>query len=180
MPPPADSITIRKPVPADAPAVAEAVCASLDELAPWMPWAVPGYDSTTALQWMNGAFGDTYPFVIVSDDGAVVGSCGLNHVDKANAKANLGYWIRSDNAGKGFATAAAGLVASFAWTETKLNRLEIAVSVENLASQRVAQKLNAHHEGILRHYMKLRDGFADFHMFSLLRSDAEPDNQITR
>ena len=167
-------VSIRKPVPSDAPAVAEAVRLSLVELAPWMPWAVADYDATSALQWMNGAFGDTYPFVIATDDDTIIGSCGLNQIDKAHSKANLGYWIRSDRVGRGFATAAALEVAKFAWAETKLNRLEIVISVDNEPSRRVAQKLGAHYEGVAREFMKLRDGFTDCHIFSLLRSD-QPD-----
>ena len=159
-------LTLREPVDADAPGMAAAVRASLPELEPWMPWAVPTYDEATALKWIRGEFGDDYRFVMVDESGGYVGSCGLNGVDDLNKSANLGYWVRTDCVGRGYATSATTLLVRFGFSETDLHRLEVTMSVRNEASRRVAEKVGAHYEGMLRGALFLQGEFHDTHMFS--------------
>jgi RimJ/RimL family protein N-acetyltransferase len=49
-----------------------------------------------------------------------------------------------------------------------LNRIEILVAVDNLASQRVAAKVGAVREGILRNRLLLHGKIHDAVMFSLI------------
>lgn len=165
----ADGLMLREPVDADAPGMAASVRASLPELQPWMPWAVPDYDEATALKWIRGEFGDEYRFVMMDDSGTHVGSCGLNSVDSLNKSANLGYWVRSDFAGRGFATTATRLLVQFGFSETDLHRLEVTMSVRNEASRRVADKAGAHYEGMLRGALLLQGEFHDTYLFSFTR-----------
>lgn len=166
-----DGLLLREPNETDAPAVAAAVQRSRAELAPWMPWATPEYGEGLARQWINGETGDPHRFVMVADDGEVIGSCGLNRVDEANSSANLGYWVRTDRVGRGHATAAAGLLARHGLGDLGFHRLEITLSVRNEPSKRVAEKVGAHYEGVLRGSLKLLDGFHDCHMFSFVAGD---------
>ena len=39
-------------------------------------------------------------------DGRILGSCGLNRLDRPNGTANLGYWVRASASGQGVATGA--------------------------------------------------------------------------
>lgn len=166
----ADGLTLRHPLDGDAPTVAASVQASLGELQPWMPWAVPSYDAEIAGQWIRGEFGDAHRFVMVDASGDLVGSCGLNHVDEQNRSANLGYWVRSDAAGRGHATAATRLLADYGLGEAGLHRLEVVMSTRNHASRRVAEKAGASFEGTLRGRLLLRDEFHDAHMWSFVGS----------
>ncbi len=169
-----EGVTLRHPDEGDAALVAEAVQRSIHELAPWMPWAVPDYDREMAAKWIRGEFGDAHRFMIVDGHGEVIGACGLNRVDAQNRSANLGYWVRTDRAGRGHATEATLLLARYGLDQTAgpmYRRLSIVMSTRHHASRRVAEKAGAVHEGTLRQALLLSDEFHDAHIWSLVAGD---------
>jgi RimJ/RimL family protein N-acetyltransferase len=93
----------------------------------------------------------------------------VNQVNKANRFANLGYWVRTSATGRGVAPAAVRLVADEVFRQTDLVRLEIVVALGNVRSQRVAEKVGAMREGVLRRRLAIPGGAADAVMYSLLR-----------
>jgi ribosomal-protein-serine acetyltransferase len=168
----AAAVSIRPYALADAPSVLAAARESIAEMNPWMPWCHPGYsleDSQTWLEEQVPAFaaGAAFEFAIVSADGGYLGGCGLNQIDFRNRRANLGYWVRSSATGRGVATAAVRALLEWAAGHTDLVRLEIVVAVGNLKSQRVAGKLGARREGVLRNRLCLADQVHDAVLFSL-------------
>ena len=163
------NVTLRTPTDDDAPAVAEAVRASLDRLAPWMPWATEGYDEAAALQWIRRELEPkAVNLVVVDGDGRIVGSTGLNQLDEHNRRANLGYWLRADATGRGLATAATRLVAAHGLNDLGLHRIEVIMSVENEPSRRVAERAGAVYEGVQRGRLLLHGRFHDVHCFVFL------------
>ena len=169
-----NGLTLRSPVDADASLVADAVQRSLPELAPWMTWASPDYNSETAAKWIRGEFGDRHRFVMVDDAGDVVGSCGLNRVDELNRSANLGYWVHSGGTGRGHATEATRLLARFGLDPSAgpgYRRIQVEMSTRNHASRRVAEKAGATFEGTLRQALLLRDEYHDAHIWSFVLGD---------
>lgn len=163
----ADGLTLRPPTSRDAPAISAAVRSSLAELEPWMPWATSAYGDAAARAWISGALGDVHRFVMMVD-GEVVGSCGLNKLDDLNRSANLGYWVRSDRAGNGYATTATELVAEYGFAVAQLHRMEVIMSVRNEASRRVAEKAGAVYEGVARGALLLLGEFHDAHVWSFV------------
>ena len=85
--------------------------------------------------------------------------------------ANLGYWVRTNSVGRGVATSATRLAARFGFEELGLHRIEIVAAVENIASQRVAEKAGALREGLLRKRLLIRGESQDAVLFSLLPED---------
>lgn len=165
-------ITLRSPVEADAAAVVAAVVASAAELRPFMPWASHDYDEAAALAWIRGERDpDEEQYLIIGDDGEVAGGCGLGPIDRRNNVANLGYWLRSDRTGRGWATRATRLLARHALTEAGIERVEIVMAVENEASRRVAERAGATFEGTMRRRFLLHGHQHDAHLFSLIRAD---------
>lgn len=159
------TLVVRTPMAADAAAVAEGARASFEELDPWMPWASVDYRTDDALSWIDSD--EETSFLIVDPAGKIVGTCGLNAFDQLNRRANLGYWVHSDHTGRGVASEAARLVASHALTELGLLRLEVVLSVHNLGSRRVAERIGATHEGTLRNRLLLKGISHDAHSFSI-------------
>ena len=154
--------------------VIEAIEESRAEIAPFGEWCHPAYSIDDARKWVEMQLalqeaGAISEFVIVSDDGALLGACGLNQVDTINQRANLGYWVRTSMCGRGVATRAVRELASWAFANTELERLEIVVSVKNLASLRVAENAGAVREGILRRRLRLRGESHDAVVFSFVR-----------
>ena len=165
-------ICLRSPVDADAVALNAAVRASLPELTPFMPWATAAHDVAAALSWIRGEHEpNEVRYLIVGEDGEVAGGCGLNRFDQPNSRANLGYWLRTDRTGRGWATRAAVLLARDGLTRLGLERVEILMAVENEASRRVAERAGATFEGTLRHRILLHGVYHDAHLYSLIRTE---------
>ena len=73
--------------------------------------------------------------------------------------------------GKGLATKATLLTALFAFEDLKLSRLEILVSVDNYPSLKVAKKVGAHWEGVLKKRILLKNKTHDAVISCILNSD---------
>jgi len=173
------NILLRRYRDADAEPVYWALQESIDEISPWMPWCHEGYSLQESIEWVNTRDeawrnGIDFDFVITDvKDGSILGGCGLNHIEDNDRLANLGYWVRTSKTGRGIASAATRLLARFALKELKLNRLEIVVAVDNIASQRAAARSGAKREGILRKRTVVRDRIHDAVMFSLVAEDLQ-------
>ncbi|MBL8064177.1 MAG: GNAT family N-acetyltransferase [Anaerolineales bacterium] len=154
-----------------------AVQESLPELSPWMTWASERYTRNVArdfiaisrAEWSNGSL---YSFAITDAvTGQYLGGCGLSHIHPVYKFCNLGYWVRTPQRGRGIAGRAAKLAARFAFEKVKLIRAEIVIAEGNEASKRVAEKIDAHYEGILLNRMTVGKHILDANMYSLLPSD---------
>jgi RimJ/RimL family protein N-acetyltransferase len=159
----------------------EAARESIDEVYPWLPWCHPGYQRSESEEWI-GQQRDlwtqdrAYEFAVVDPArGGFLGGCGVNSVSRLHRFANLGYWIRSSALGRGVATAAARLVARFSFDRLDLQRLELVIEPENAASIRVAEKLGARREGLLRSRLNVENDQRDALMFSLVAGDGLVD-----
>ncbi len=100
-----------------------------------------------------------------------LGGVGLNQFNRNHNFANLCYWVRSSQTGRGVATAATLLAAEFGFEDLGLNRIEILTAVGNVASGRVAEKAGAKKEGILRSRLLLHNRPQDAVMYSLIAAD---------
>lgn len=151
---------------------------SVAEVRPFMPWCRPDLTVDDARSWIGvqvAAFESraAFEFVIVAPDGRFLGGCGLNQIDDANRRANLGYWVRSSATRRGVAPAAIRLLVQWAFTKTDLVRLEVVVSVENAASLRTAEKSGAAREGVLRARLVLHGRLHDAVVLSFVRADRQ-------
>lgn len=174
----AQHITIRPYRAEDAAALHEAAVSSVVEIRPFGPWCHPGLTLEDTRVWIETqiqAFENlkAFEFAILSGDGEVLGGCGLNQIDDANRRANLGYWVRTSATGGGVATAAIRQLVQWAFDNTDLVRLEVVVSTANAASLRAAEKAGAVREGVLRQRLLLHGAAHDAVMFSFVRGGRE-------
>jgi RimJ/RimL family protein N-acetyltransferase len=180
---PSRPIAIRAYERADAPAVYEALMESLPALQPFMPWARTDLTLAEQRAWVDAqvdarAAGTAYEFGIFDAGRRYLGGCGLNQLDRgermnrANRRANLGYWVRSSAARQGVATAAIHQLVGWAFANTDLNRLEVVVAVENTASLRTAERAGAVREAVLRRRLMLYGVSHDAVVLSFLRGGA--------
>lgn len=167
-------LTLRLPEMGDTDSLLEAVRESLPRLLPWMPWCHEGYSAADAAQFIASRAAareawEAFDFLIVGAQGKLLGLCGINAINRDNRFANLGYWVRTSEAGRGVAVSAVGLLASWVFEHTNLARLEIVAAVGNEASRRVAEKAGALREGALRSRLCLHGSMYDALLFSLIR-----------
>lgn len=169
-------VTIRPYEDKDANEMVVAVRESLAEVSPWMPWCHPDYSITDAAAWVRTtrdghADGSMYDFAIIDAQGTYVGGCGINHIDRIERFANLGYWVRTSRAGRGIAPVAVLQLISWTFANTNLNRIEIVVAVHNSRSQRVAEKVGAERDAILKKRLMVRELPSDAILYSVTRPD---------
>ena len=119
--------------------------------------------------WENDEF---YLFFIVDGfTNQLVGFTFLNHVNRQYQIANLGYAVRTSRIGQGIATAAARRLAQHGFEKLSFQRIEIVVQKDNRASLKVAEKLGAVREGLLRNRLLVHGSPVDAYMHSLIPSD---------
>src|SRR5688572_15051019 len=115
---------------------------------------------------------DFYLFNILdASTNQVLGFTFLNHVSRQYQMANLGYAIRTSRVGEGIATEAARQVAQHGFEKLNLQRIEIVVGKDHLASLKVAEKVSAVREGLLRNRLLSHSSPVDAYMHSLIPSD---------
>lgn len=151
-PPPVDlvdagPVLLRRQREADAEALVEAMQQSLSELSRWFPWAQGPPDLGEQRQRLAAsdrafAGGADYQFVLVEKDtGELVGTLRLNP-QAGPAAAGIGYWVRSDRTGQGYATAATHATVKIAFARLRdIQRIYIHMDKANTASAAIARKL---------------------------------------
>ena len=92
---------------------------------------------------------DRHYLITTRDGDRVVGNSGTHLTVRGKAR-EVGYWIRSDAAGQGYATEAVGAIAAAEMTWMGHDRLDLFIEPDNVASHRVAEKLGFAREGLLR------------------------------
>jgi RimJ/RimL family protein N-acetyltransferase len=133
---------------------------SVDTVFPWLPWCHAGYTEEDARTWFASqvkAWDEraNFEFVIRTTAGEHVGGGGINSLSTDHPFANLGYWVRTSQQGKGYATRAARLLAEFGFKDVGLQRVEIMAAVGTRASLRVIEKTGAQREGVLRNRLMI-------------------------
>jgi RimJ/RimL family protein N-acetyltransferase len=177
------TIMIRPYRAEDVDALYKAVRESINELTRWMPsWCHAGYtiDESRAFIMSRDearAKEEEYSFGIFDARTlGYMGGVGLNHLVREYLYANLGYWVRTSCAGRGVASRAARLAARFGLEELGLQRIEIVAAVENVGSQRAAEKTGALREGILRKRLLHHGQSVDAVLYSLVAEDLNPSD----
>lgn len=103
-----------------------------DEAAKWIAWNEANYARHGYGLW-----------IVETHDGEFLGDCGLTwqKTNGESAELEVGYHVRTDRQGAGYATEAAAACRDFARDTLKSPRLVAIIHPENTASRRVAEKL---------------------------------------
>ena len=105
------------------------------------------------------------------EDGQVMGTCTLFHIDAANMRAELGYGLASTYWKQGFMIEALSALIGFSFGSLRLRRLEADVDPRNENSLRVLDKLGFAREGLLRERWHVGDELQDSAILGLLAKE---------
>ncbi|KAI8962391.1 acyl-CoA N-acyltransferase [Daldinia sp. FL1419] len=171
-----DKCIIRAYVPSDAEPMSAA--ANFPEIVQYMRNTFPHpYTVENAKSWINFATsGDPIVnFAILTLDGAFAGAIGLNpHKDIESRTWEIGYWIGMDYWGKGMATSALKAFSIWAFSHyPELLRIEAGVFSENVASQKVLERVGYTKEGLRRQAVFKKGKIIDQVTYSLIRDDVK-------
>lgn len=160
---------------ADAGALAGLVADNLVHLQTFMP-KVTSLDTLAATERYllmaeeARAAGDIFEWHIFSNE-RLCGAVRINHIEPENRKASVGYFLGEKFQGAGLATASVRAVLHYAFERLGMNRIELRCASDNIASQRVAERLGFSWEGLLRQAEMIDGVYLDHFVYSMLRQD---------
>jgi RimJ/RimL family protein N-acetyltransferase len=136
------------------------------------PW-VDGFERTWLQRYEQGhKDGTRAGFAIVDEaHGTFLGLAALVQVDREGREAEAGYIVAPRARGRGLAGRALGLLTEWALGELGLERVELRITADNVASMRVAERCGFVREGVLRS-VHLKQGLrSDLAVYSRIASD---------
>lgn len=151
----------------DAPFLHAALAESINELRTYL-WFLPWVAEEPTLQSAevrcrraeaNFLLRSDLPYLAFEkQSGRLVASAGLHRTDWALPKTEVGYWVRSSDVGKGYASEAVVTLTSWALDSLGAKRVELVTDEQNRGSRAVAERCGFRLEGTLRNVMQAPDG----------------------
>jgi len=168
------------PKPGDGRMINEAIVESHAELKPWLLWADP-LPSPELSEEMNRKSVAQYISrevmrmnVLQKSDGRFVGITSLHHIDWSVPAFEIGYWVRTSLAGKGYASESVHGITDFAFGVLGAQRMEIRCDPRNDRSAAVARRAGYTLEGTIRHDRRENDGMlSSAYVFGMIRPEWE-------
>jgi RimJ/RimL family protein N-acetyltransferase len=155
-----ERLVLAAPRPGLGQALNAAVCESLENLKPWMPWAqtAPSIEESEAvIRHMQADFiarrsltYQIYQKVDAGGRGQLLGCVGFPRFDWTVRSFEIGYWIRRSAVGKGLVSETVQALTGMAFDELQARRVEIRMDDGNLRSRAVAERCGFEFEGVLR------------------------------
>lgn len=153
-------LVLRCPTEHDAAVVNAAVCESLADLKPWMPWAQtePSLEQSRAdCRKLQARFLLREDLALLiferqadGSAGRLVGGSGLHRIQWDLRCFEIGYWCRTSMQGHGLIGEAVVALSEFAFGPLRAQRVEIRMDDSNERSQRVAERAGFCLDGVLR------------------------------
>jgi RimJ/RimL family protein N-acetyltransferase len=162
-------VTLRAWRMTDLPALVEAC--NDETLHRWLPMIPYPYPEEVGREFISrqperNAEGAGSLGVFDSETGELLGSIGFR--SEHFGRVELGYWTHREHRGRGITPRALRLISRWAVDELGAQRLQLHAEVENIASQRVAEKAGFTREGVRRSYIESAGERRDAVGFSLL------------
>ena len=144
------------------------------EITRWIPVIPSPYTEEDARAFIGGGSRSSPEYAVpehsfaIAVDESPAGAIGMS-VNSMNYRGRIGYWVAASSRGAGVCTRALRLLSRWAFDDLELRRLELITDPDNVASQRVAEKVGYRREGVMRSHLLHPDGrLRDSVMFSLL------------
>lgn len=107
-------------------------------------------------------------------DGKFGGEINLSSIQRGPFQNSyVGYWIDKALAGNSYTPEAAAVLFRFAFEELELHRVQVSVIPRNIASRRVAEKLELRDEGVAVKYLRINGVWEDHVRYAITTEDWE-------
>ncbi len=108
---------------------------------------------------------------VAKDSGELVGAGGCRIQSLPQRAGDLGYVLRRDVWGRGYATEAAAGLLEFGLRGLGLHRVWATCHVDNARSARVLERIGMQREGRLRHHVRARGEWRDSYLYAAVEGD---------
>ena len=128
-------------------------------------------EAVDLLQRIHRQFADRSAFqwgIERKEDGELLGTCTLFAFHRANARAEIGYCLRSPHWKRGYMGEGLTVLIDYAFGSLRLHRLEADVDPANANSLRILERMGFQREGLLRERWNVGGVIADSVMLGLL------------
>jgi len=166
----------------DVDSLIDAVSDSLTELERWLPWVHQRYGRADALRFIRDSSAAwiearAYDFAIrnPATPDYHLGNISIWPLSRRERSGEVGYWVRTSEAGGGIATEAAAQILAIGFEEMALHRVTLRIAVGNAPSERVAEKLGFVNEGLLRQEVLVAGEWLDHTLWALLEEEYRRD-----
>lgn len=167
-----DDLKLCLPEERHAEEVAALIKQNLAYLREWMPWVKEDYGVADAHEYIKRnlqQFAERRSFGMhIVFRNRIAGGIGYNILDWSNQRTEIGYWLSASYQGRGLMTKACRALIDYAFTELKLNRVEIHCATENRKSRMIPERLGFTQEGVWRQAEWLHDHFVDLVVYGML------------
>lgn len=126
----------------------------------WITEIVSRWDEESGASW------------VIVEDGRSVGRVGLTRIALDEGRAEIAYWVLPSERGKRIAVRATAALASWAFDEVGIHRIDLRHSTQNPASCAVARETGFAVEGTARSALRHEDGWHDMHLHARIAGDA--------
>ena len=106
--------------------------------------------------------------IVEKASGEPIGTCGYSRWDKQNDLADLGYDLAPAHWRRGYMSEALAAAIGSGFENMGLNRIEAVISVENVASFTLVERLGFRREGVMRERHLFGGTYYDHYLYSLL------------
>ena len=151
------------------------VRASLVDLNEWLPWAHMDYTRDDAVAFVRDSIqawkeSKAFDYAIRPSEqpDLHLGNISIWQTSRTGKIGEIGYWIRSDMVGRGYATEATRAMMRVGFESMGLHKITLRIALGNRGSERVAEKLGFTHEGILREELLIRGNWVDHTLYAML------------
>jgi RimJ/RimL family protein N-acetyltransferase len=151
----------------DAAALHEALAESIEELRChlwFLPWvaqeqSIASAEARCRTAQANFLVRADLPYLAFNKEtGRLIGSIGLHRTDWTVPKTEVGYWVRTSEVGRGYASEGVDVLVDWALSELRAIRVELVTLEQNLGSRAVAERCGFTLEGVHRNVFRGPDG----------------------
>lgn len=173
-----DRLILRRFHRRDVSSLEESVRSSLADLNEWLPWAHMDYTRDDAVAFVRDSVQawreeKAFDFAIRprEDPDRHLGNISIWQTSRTGRIGEIGYWIRTDLTGRGYATEATRALMRVGFELLGLHKITLRIAVGNRGSERVAEKLGFTREGLLREELLIRGNWMDHTLYSMLEGE---------
>ena len=170
-----ETVTLRLVRESDLPTLYDPL-ASIETRGDYFPSNLTSESSLRAGFSENGFWGPKNGMLLITDHSdEILGEIEFYSITSYMHGFELSYQLfGSQHAGKGYTSEAVRLLADHLFDGRRINRLQLNIHPENLASKRVAEKAGFTFESIMRECWFHRGEYHDLEIWSLIRSEWQP------